>query len=86
MLMNTNTEAVDNDHIDTDGLARGILSETGTRTIHRPPVVNDAHAARLIRQQGMNRSAPNQGFSESKSDQFANLVYECAAYRWVLIH
>jgi len=62
--------------------------------VDHPPVVNAGHAARLIRQQGSNKNPfdvgeikpatgherpPNQGFSESKSNRFANPVYECVA-------
>ena len=68
--------------------------ESPQDAVDHPPVVNAGHAARLIRQQGLNNSPleigeikpatghekpPNQGFSESKSDQFENPVYECAA-------
>ncbi len=63
-------------------------------TVDHPPVVNTRHATQLIRQQGLNNSPleigqiksatgqkrpPNQGFNESKSERFENLLYECAA-------
>ena len=68
--------------------------ESPQDAVDHPPVVNAGHAARLIRQQGLNNSPleigeikpatghekpPNQGFNESKSNRFANPIYECAA-------
>jgi len=82
------------DHIDPDICPGRGCPKPPQDALDHPPVVNAGHAARLIRQQWLNNTpleigeikpatdnekSPNQGFSESKSDQFANPVYECAA-------